>query len=237
MNKLSGGKNSGILLVTALIAALLFAGYYYVVLPKKTEVEQVQQSVSRLQMGVSTLQDKIELIKQQEEYIATNIYGLRKKVPQNKMLLELLLNLEEIEYISRAKVLSVNFNNYDSLVLDSELGDPNPSVAPTDSQVDDIGELTIEEQEIQSEQAPVSSISKGNLPAELKMITFNVNIETPSRKNLETFVKELELLERVMRIDTIDYTLAGEVDTFAENASDITTATIQVTTFYYEGTE
>ena len=65
-------------------------------------------------------------------------------------------------------------------------------------------------------------------------MTFEVGVESPNAENLQQFMKEIEQLERVMHIDTIEYALPGEENTFATDASDIVTATIQVTTFYYE---
>ena len=59
MNQLSGGKNSGVLLVLALVMALLFAVYYYVVLPKTNEVSAIKSSVSSVQLQGSTLQESI----------------------------------------------------------------------------------------------------------------------------------------------------------------------------------
>lgn len=238
MGKLSTSRYSSTLLLSVLCLALVFALYYYVVLPKKDEEKQLQQSVNVLQTEVTDLQGRIALIQQQNVAALENTYALRKKVPQSRMMQELLLAIEEIEYVSDSKMLTVSFNNYDSLVMSSSLEDPSVAdeVVVNDVQAD----AGTEEQgagttEVPVEEVPVSSVMRENLPPELKMVTFSMNFEAPERENIEAFVKELEQLERVMRIDTINYNLLGEADMLAENPVDLTTATVQVTTFYYEG--
>ena len=59
-------------------------------------------------------------------------------------------------------------------------------------------------------------------------------MESPNHGKLQQFIKEIEKLERVMHIDTVDYDLPGEENTYVEDASNIVAASIQVTTFYYE---
>lgn len=72
------------------------------------------------------------------------------------------------------------------------------------------------------------------LPANLKLITFQLDIESPDDEQLQQFIKEIEALERVMHIDTIEYSLPGEEDTLMNDTSTSVSASIQVTTFYFE---
>lgn len=60
--QLSSGKNSGPLLVTALVLVILFAVYYYVVLPKQDEAEIKQSTVDTLNSEISTMKEQIALI-------------------------------------------------------------------------------------------------------------------------------------------------------------------------------
>lgn len=241
MNQLSGGKNSGVLLILALVLALLFAVYYYVVLPKTDEVSAMESSVSTLQSEVSTLQESIALVKDEQNQTSVNTFALRKKVPQDRDMMDLLLNIEEVEFVADSRIVSINFNNYDTLVAESALQDPNQVEAvegeqPAEQSSEEATEQAEGEATDVSEQAPpVSSIARETLPAALKMVTFSIDVESPNAAQLEVFIKELETLERIMRVDTIQYSLPGEENEFAEDRSDIVNATIQVTTFYYEG--
>ena len=234
--KLSSSKNSGPILIAVLVAALLFAVYYYIVLPKQEEVDMLESSVNSLRSEDSTLNEQIVSIQEELSRESANEFALRKKVPDNREIDELLLNIEEIEYVSGSRIQSIRFNNYDSLVSTSGLTDPN---ATTATEENGIGQAEAgEEQEADTtNQVPttrVSTIAVESLPVNLKLVTFEVNVESPNYDKLQQFIKEIEQLERVMHIDKISYSLPGEEHTYAEDASDIVSATIQVTTFYYE---
>lgn len=234
----SGSKNSQVLLVTALVAALLFAVYYYLVLPKKDEVEMLKSSISSLQMEISTFQEQIAVKESMQTTDTPNLFVLRQKVPQNRDIDQLLLNIGEIEYVTQSRVASINFNNYDSLVSGAGYTEPTLPEEGTEAAVpqDDVenGETTEIGEGAEQEEAAISTIAE-TLPPELKLITFNLQVESPDYESLLQFIKELEKLERVMHIDTISYSLPGEEDLFAEEFTQVVSASIQVTTFYYEG--
>ena len=241
MNQLSGGKNSGVLLILALVMALLFAVYYYVVLPKTNDVSAMESSVSTLQSEVSTLQESIALVTDEQNQTSVNPFALRKKVPQDRDMMDLLLNIEEVGFVADSRIVSINFNNYDTPVAESALQDPNQveAVEGEQSAEQSPDEATVqaegEASDVLEQAPPVSSIARETLPTALKMVTFSIDVESPNAAQLEVFIKELETLERIMRVDTIQYSLPGEENEFAEDRSDIVNATIQVTTFYYEG--
>ena len=238
--KLSSSKNSGPILIVVLVAVLLFAVYYYVVLPKQDEADMMESSVGSLHSEIATINEQITSIQEEQSRESSNEFALRKKVPDNREIDELLLNIEEIEYVSGSRIQSISFNNYDSLVSASGLTDPN-AVTATEENAEGQTEAseeqatdTTSETEEQTPPTLVSTIAVESLPVNLKLVTFEVGVESPNYEKLQQFIKEIEQLERVMHIDTIKYTLPGEENTYAENASDIVTATIQVTTFYYE---
>ncbi len=64
-------------------------------------------------------------------------------------------------------------------------------------------------------------------------------MESPDLQHLVHFIKEIEKIERIMHVDIIEFTLPGEENEFAEQPveRDSIEATVQVTTFYYEGDE
>ena len=239
--QLSSGKNSGPLLVTALVLALLFAVYYYVVLPKQDEAETKQSNVDNLNSEISTLKEQIALVEAENNSAVGNEFVIRKKLPESREIDQLLLSLEEIEYVSNSRIVGVSFNNYDDLVSASGLGETEEEMqtdgttgeAPVDGTTGDTvtGESADTEQE---ETVPVSTMSAEALPTNLKLITFQIDIESPDNERLQQFIKEIEQLERIMHIDTIEYSLPGEEDAFSEEASTIVSASIQVTTFYFE---
>ncbi len=233
MNKLSGGKHSTVLVMTALVLALLFAVYYYVILPKQQERDTAAITVQSLQTEIASVEQQVAALSDPLNRGAENKFELHKKVPAAREVDSLLLNMEELEYVTDTQVQSIEFNNYDSLVSSSGLQDPNAPVEgeelPT---IEDQVEEALEGSE--EEEPPVSSIASEELPPALKLITLNLSVEAPEYANLLAFIKELERLERIVRIDTINYSLAGEELEYDPEASPLASAEIQVTTFYYE---
>lgn len=235
--KLSSSKNTQVILLVLLVVALLFAVYYYLVLPKQSEVDSLNRSVSSLENEISTLQSSIK----EKETITTNgsanLFALGKKVPQSREIDKLLLNIEEIQYVTDSIVMSMNFSDYDSSAENANIGIDTPETdedgeAPTD-------DTNADTQKTEGEtvnESPLASLS-GTLPPELKLVTFNLEILSPDYKRLLEFIDELESLERIMHVDAISYSLPGEEAEFEEEDINHVTASIQVTTFYYEGQE
>lgn len=250
--QLSGGKNTGPLLITALLLALLFAVYYYMVLPKQEKAAEKQNIVTQLTSETATMKEQIALIKENQNGEVDSSLIIRQKLPDNREIDQLLLSLEEAEYVSGSRIVTITFNNYDNLVSESGLIDPN---VPTEdeqadgSPVENESESTTENNETienvqtnesvseeidQQEEIPVSAMSVEALPANLKLITIQIDIESPDDEQLQQFIKEIEQMERVMHIDAIEYALPGEEDVLTEEGTSIVTASIQVTTFYFE---
>lgn len=227
MNKLTGHKNSSILLLVAFIAALLFALYYYMLQPKRDEVIAKTDHVEQLQQQMTDMTKELAALDESQGELNMDSLIMRQKVPETRAIEKIILNMVEIEEVTGTRVESLNFNNYDTAVAQSEVRQPN-ELDKADAEVN--GDNIDAEENI-----PVSSIVKDNLPNNLKLVTFNINVVALDFKKLEQFLKEIEQLERVMKIDMINLTIPGEQDLLSEGADKTITATVQVTTFYYEG--
>jgi type IV pilus assembly protein PilO len=82
---------------------------------------------------------------------------------------------------------------------------------------------------------PTTTISAAQLPPALKLLTLNIAVDAPDNSALQLFIREIEQLERVVRVDTISYTLPDELGSVNPLEATNISASIQVTTFYYEG--
>lgn len=118
----------------------------------------------------------------------------------------------------------------------------NDDAAVSQSDVSqDLNLLEQAEEEVNGEQdnkitsSPISSISKDSLPSNLKLITFILEVGALDFNSLESFLQEIEQLQRVMKTDTIEFKLPGEQDQLEKDTDLTLQATVQVTTFYYEG--
>lgn len=239
---MTSSKNSTILILTALIAAILFALYYYIVTPKLEEVDAKESSNIALQQEVSTIQEQIALIEKNGKSNRTSSLTLRKKVPQTRAIDEVIRNIEEIEVVTGTRVEAMDFNNYDSLVMESAITDPNSTnseeQADTQQSATEADEQAVAKNDETPEvkdKIPTATLNKDSLPKELKLVTFDIEVVALDNKAMVEFIKEIEKIDRVMKIDAIDFTLTGEETKFQEDADTTLKATIQVTTFYYEG--
>lgn len=87
---------------------------------------------------------------------------------------------------------------------------------------------------------PVSPIFLSSLPDSLKLVTMNLSVSATDKKEIRDFLKEIETLPRIMRIDSVSYATPDTEVTGSQTSSTATSnnqlqATIQLTTFYYVG--
>lgn len=246
----ASSKNTTVLLLVVLVLAVLFALYYYVVLPKQDEVASIESSISTLNTEIAALDTQIAELQAQQTVASGDEFEMRKKLPDNREIDSLLLNIEEIEILTDSRILNINFNNYDALVNASTLQDPN-TVVPVEGEeaaateaaeaVDAAVTATENPEAAETEattegqaETPVTTIAAQTLPPSLKLVTFSIEVAAPNYQQLQLFIKEIEKIQRIMRIDTIEFALPGEENAFIADATDVVNATVQVTTFFYE---
>jgi len=227
MNSISSSKNGTLLLIIALALALLFALYSFVVKPKQEVAQSLRTEINYLNTEIASLEENMADKQTQLSKTDINELTLRKKVPKDREIDSLILSIEEIEYVTGSQIRHIEFNNYDTLVSDSNL------LNPTENSEDNEG-LGILDELQQTEELPVSSIAEEPLPQSLKLVTFIIEVISPNEPKLLQFIREVEQIERIMHIDSINFDLTGEKDQIFEDISDVVTAEVQVTTFYYE---
>ena len=224
MNKLTSSKNSSIILLIALITAILFALYYYLLLPKLDEVKAKENHISQVQQEVTRINEKLAQLDKEQGQSTINILSLRQKLPATRAVEKILLDLAEIEEVAGTRIESLIVQNDEAAVRQSE---ELNMVEQAEAEVNG-------GQDTDKPSTPISSLSKDSLPANLKLITFILEVGALDFNSLESFLQELEQLERVMKTDAIEIKLPGEQDQLEKNADLTLMATVQVTTFYYE---
>ena len=224
MNKLTSSKNSSIILLIALITAILFALYYYLLLPKLDEVKAKENHISQVQQEVTRINEKLAQLDKEQGQPTINILSLRQKLPATRAVEKILLDLAEIEEVAGTRIESLTVQNDEAAVRQSE---ELNMVEQAEAEVNG-------GQDTDKPSTPISSLSKDSLPANLKLITFILEVGALDFNSLESFLQELEQLERVMKTDAIEIKLPGEQDQLEKNADLTLMATVQVTTFYYE---
>lgn len=226
MNDLVTNKQTGYLLIIALVAVVLGAVYYFFIYPLNEEKNAKEATLSTVSSEIALLDSQLETTV--EEAVVQNSFQLEKKVPITRELDTLIKSIEEVELISEARIESIEFNNYDEIVADSSL---------VTSEEETSTETDVPVEEIEGEQpteTPVSPVASTPLPAQLKLITFNISVLTKDYDHFNTFLKELESIERINRIDQVEFSMPGEEQNYVEETKEAISTVIQVTTFYYD---
>lgn len=212
-----------VLLLGILSLVILSALYYYVVYPKIEREKTTKHSIEQLTIETERLQREIALFEEETE-APTNLFEIRKKLPATRAVSELLLSLQEAELVSGAHIQSIMFNNYDGLVSESGYG------VTGEEELDEAGKTAIEVEE----EVPETEIDVEALPPSLKLLSFSLQVEVQDYDHLLFFIKEIEAMERVKRIEDISFSQGGEPELEVKNADEKMTVMLQVTTFYSE---
>lgn len=212
-----------VLLLGILALVILVALYYYIVYPKMEHEKRIASSIEQLAVDNRHLKEDILAYAESDED-AEDTFDLRKKLPGNRNVSELLLSLEEAELVSEAKIQSIAFNNYDGLVSESGYG------VTGEEDVDEAGETEGQE----DDEIPETKIDIETLPTALKLLSFNVQVEVQDYDHLLTFIREVEAIERLKRIEDIAFSSGGEAELKGAEADEAMVVTLQVTTFYSE---
>lgn len=228
------------ILIATLVILIIFAMHMYIVQPQKEARDQLLSQNATAHTTIATLKEQINKMETQQNQEIINEFVLRKKLPATREIDQLLLYLEQLEMVADVRIDSIGLNNYDTIVQSSAIVNPD---APPEAVEPSTEGQSAEEQYIKTlgqsaypttAEEAVSNIAPSELPAELKMITLDLAIQAPSNEALKIFIKEIEKLERVIRIEQVNYTLLGEETVFVEEMTSVIGATIQLTTFYYK---
>lgn len=243
MDSIRENKRAAFLLLGALIALILAGVYYLYIMPLQDENESKRNTNALIQAEIVALQEQAG-DGEEEVPLQDDPYELMKKVPNQLELDKIIRTIEEIELITQTKVGSVTFNGYESEGVTGFVEEEEEEVVneepeeqaedpATDEETPEPGDSSTEaREEAATEETPMSTISVADLPLELRMITMTVDVTAETEEQLVAIMKEIENLERVYRIDSLDTGLPGE-EQIATDADEQISASLTITTFYY----
>ena len=238
------GENKVLVALLGLIAFLLVGVvYYYVILPKGEEETRIKYAIQQLKIDNSELQNQVAVLSVVETDDA-NEYDLRKKLPVSRELDNLLHTIQEVELMSKSKIVSISFNNYDAEVsqtiktpeVEEKAEESTEEVDETESEADgDAEETESEDDKTEVELTkPITPIDISLLPEELKLLSLKIDLKVLDYDHLLQFLREVEGLERVVRIDEVNFYQPGELELAQEEPDKRLDVTVQLTTFFSE---
>jgi type IV pilus assembly protein PilO len=237
------GENKVLVALLGLIAFLIVGVvYYYVILPKGEEETRIKYAIQQLKIENSELENQVAVLSAVETDDA-NEYDLRKKLPVSRELDKLLHTIQEVELMSESKIVSISFNNYDAEVsqtittpeVEEEKVEESAEEAEETESDDEEKEAESEDEETDVELVkPITPIDISLLPEELKLISLKIDLQVLDYDHLLKFLHEIEGLERVVRIDEVNFYQPGELELAQEEPDKRLDVTVQLTTFFSE---
>ncbi len=221
-------------LLGVVVVLLLGAIYYYFVYPKAETKKQTEQAISQLQTDITTLEQNVAVLSAVNPGDADH-FELRKKLPAQRELDNLLRSIHEVEVMSESKIISMTFNNYDDEVAQAESLKPKEEVATEEEAAEEPVQPEGSPTEGEAAEKPVTPINMEALPAELKLMSLVLDMQVLDEAHLMLFLQELEAIERIVRIDGVSINeVPGVVELTQPNPDKKIPVTVQLTTFYAE---
>jgi type IV pilus assembly protein PilO len=200
---------SGLLLILALIAF----GYFIFIQPLRTTVQQKE-------MELETQQKLLDVIESREiespgELVESSV-NLQKQIPVEPLLEQFIIDLEMAETVSNSQILSVSFSDEGAGGTE---GNQTPTTQPIDG-TENTG-ITNEAQTFQR-------------PEGIKEISVDLSIESESYFDLEEFIDTLEKLDRIVEINSVNFSGPPEVSSVGTgNDQTKNSFTLSLSIFYF----
>ncbi|MFC5733686.1 pilus assembly protein PilO [Cytobacillus gottheilii] len=213
-----------------LIGILTFGLYYLFILPLN---DQIDRKNTELDMARQELDIIDNTLTQNSEQTVLNTMELQKEVPVKRLLDQLLLNVEKAEIVSDATINEIQLNGTqedENIDLISEEGtvqyDPE-----TEEEQADPEEIVDEDSETSETGEPETPLPNG-----IKKTSLTLFGESDSYFELEKLLENLLSMERIIKIEELNFTGLQEVYSVEQDTSNVTFE-ITLAAYYYPALE
>lgn len=205
---MSSRKNIIVIFLILIVAIASSGIYVYIKMyrPLVEDTKKIESSIATVKNEISTLSTSTEV---DTKELMINTANLQKKLPVAILADQFVLLLEKAEVASGSRITNMDFNK-----------DENTEAAASN---------TAEQNLVQTQQNEVgATTSTSTLPAGVKRLTVTLTVEAPSYLELEAFVKELEELPRITKLDSLSFSGLKEGAT-----PGVLTYNVVTSTYYY----
>lgn len=224
-----------------LIVLLSFLGfaltYWFYFLPQQDRIAALKQSISEEEQLISKLEQSHGT---GDGEILTRTTALQERLPVAPLIDQFILDLEEVEILSGSTITSFSFTDEGT----ANEGTSSNTVQGTSESGQDNGQQdqNTGNQDQNSSQNNENSQTTANagateavqLPEGIKRITVSMTVEAPSYKELQAFIKGIEDLPRITKIDALTFTGYKEVrELTTDPLEDKLVYNVTVSTFYF----
>jgi type IV pilus assembly protein PilO len=209
---------AGILLVLLLIAIAQFM----MLSPLKSELVTKEQS---LQTEQKLLDGIIEKKADETNKVVEDTRELQKKVPVTPLQEQFILDLDRAENVSNSLVRSMSFSKDTDVTITPPVQE---NAANGETNTDESLEVkTVQEVEAEKEAQTANTVTG------LKKLTISLSVESPTYEDLEKFISTLESLNRIVVVESINYSGGQEITSLdKEPAEEKLSYSLSVSAYY-----
>ncbi|MEC1696830.1 LysM peptidoglycan-binding domain-containing protein [Schinkia azotoformans] len=234
MNLRFNNKRTLIAIVCVVLIVALIAGEYFLFLkPLKNEVKTVK---TQLETEEKLYEAMAQRVADSTNEVLEQTSTLQKKLPVQPFLEQFLLDLEKAEVISNSLITNMSFSDGE-LSID-EATQQNLTVeeqinADTDVNYEVNGKEVFSGNEAQQgENQTENQPAIPTVPEGMKRITVNLTVKSDNYFDMLKFLKVIENLERITKIDSLSLAGGEEVKSVDDKVEGLT-YTLVLSTFYY----
>lgn len=190
-------------------------------------------SENNLKMEQKALEILEEKVNNQTVISGQPIGVLKSKVPVTAKVDELILDIERAEVISSSRLISVKFN--DESVTGQDVQEKIAQTLGSEDSVEPEEESETEGEEdnvvAETEDEEVNSVQT-LLPEGINRITAEIEVEVSRFEQILTFIEEIEQLNRVIKVDSIEFEAPDEKEVLTEKEDTTLLFNVKISTFY-----
>ena len=227
-------------LFLALFFIALIAFYFLFSRPQYQERDDKKVRLAQIEEEINLLRAESESASGPSEDDLNNL-KLLEKVPNSYEIEQFLLTLNEIELVSDSRFTGLELAYDGNLPEVPEEDLPEENEAGETEETEEVEEET-EDQDTETDSADQPSEEEDSKvpftfedkPENMHVLTAHVTIASPNYKAFQKFLKEVELQERIMFVNTMTFTKPAEQELVLEELSNETIEfTADITTFFY----
>lgn len=213
-----------LLAVFSLFIAFLVILHFFFLQSAQSELQTKQNTLKTEQKLVEVMAQKKSGAKQG---MNEDTHELQLELPVKPLQEQFILGLQKVETLSNSEIKSMTFSNNDKATSQTtQTNQQNPPTAQSTNTAD-------------SNSGPQQNVASGKQqalstqPSGLQKMTVQLNVESPSYEDFETFIDALEGLKRLVVVENIQYTGSAEqTDINQEDGPFVYTLTVSA--FYME---
>jgi type IV pilus assembly protein PilO len=222
--KLSFSKKHKLILLVGilLIVLLVVFAQFFKLTPLKSDLESKEQTLSTEKKLLEAItQNKLDETKK----VTEDTRELQKKVPVSPLQEQFILDLEKAENVSNSKISTMGFSKGVDVPIETEAAVTETAESTEVPKVETVQEASADQA------APINTTG-------LKKLNVNLSVESPTYEDIEKFIATLESLNRIVVVESINYSGGEEITTLdPEKEKEPISYTLTVSAYYLPGLE